>query len=146
MDDMEFAAVEMAGTPVVRTAALRSFAKAQTALVRAGGRVPFGPDGLPMYWNEYRGWYPRTEGLDSRPIIPLRSPQAIEQNRPAAAWPFDVTKLETPADARRQRLRAAQLDIECDRLRASVDRQRELKRVYGHLVARLGSPILRPSR
>jgi hypothetical protein len=61
-DDIEFAAVKRDdGTPIVRSAARRSFERFKAALAQAGGRPPLGLDGQPMSWNRERGWFTGTD-------------------------------------------------------------------------------------
>jgi hypothetical protein len=84
--ELEYAMVKREdGTPVPRTAALRSLALGLRALARSGGRVPIGPDGSPMLWSETRGWHPRDSKAGrtiqrrslGRPIAELRGRQAF---------------------------------------------------------------------
>ena len=52
------------GTPIVRTSARRAFERFKRAVAQAGGRPPMDGAGVPMLWNEGRGWFPRSAAAD----------------------------------------------------------------------------------
>jgi hypothetical protein len=67
MKEIEFAMLKTPdGVHVERAVAQRSLAKGVLALQQAGGRVPCGPDGAPMLWNEHRGWHSRDTAAEPR--------------------------------------------------------------------------------
>jgi hypothetical protein len=74
------------GAAVPRPGAQRSLLKGLVALAAAGGRVPTGPDGTPMLWNERHGWFPRggNEGKTrraGRPIAELMKRQTFVSHK-----------------------------------------------------------------
>jgi hypothetical protein len=93
------------GTPIVRTAALRSLERFQAAVRTAGGRAPTGPDGQPMAWNKGRGWFPNTPP----PTAPggLRLADAMRQQiRVTQEIRFDKRAHSEPATDLSRRLHA----------------------------------------
>jgi hypothetical protein len=114
--ELEYATLQRDdGTPVPRTAALRSLAKFREALRKAGGKAPLDSRGRPMAWRSDNVWVPqsapvRTGGLSMADAQRQQERVTLELEEAAAARRGETTlglRLHAQRRARHERERQA---------------------------------------